>query len=72
MNVSSKCWPQGAAQINVSSKSWSQGVAVMNMSSKCWSQSTASGRVGGGEFCTSIFLIESQCMEQRRSCFTHC
>ena len=57
MNVSSRCWPQGAALMNVSSKCWPQGVALMNVSSKCWGQSTASGRVGGGESCTSIFLI---------------
>ena len=25
MNVSSKCWPQGAALMNVSSKCWPQG-----------------------------------------------
>ena len=57
MNVSSKCWLQGAALMNVSSKSWPQGAAVMNMSSECRGQSTARCRVGGGESCTSIFLI---------------
>ena len=35
MNVSSKCWPQGAALMNVSSKCWPQGAALMNVSSKC-------------------------------------
>ena len=30
MNVSSKCWPQGAALMNVSSKCWPQSAAVMN------------------------------------------
>ena len=38
MNVSSKCWPQGAALMNVSSKCWPQGAALMNVSSKCWPQ----------------------------------
>ena len=32
MNVSSKCWPQGAALMNVSSKCWPQGAALMNVS----------------------------------------
>ena len=31
MNVSSKCWPQGAALMNVSSKCWPQGAALMNV-----------------------------------------
>ena len=36
MNVSSKCWPQGAALMNVS-----KVAALMNVSSKCWPQSAA-------------------------------
>ena len=43
MNLSSKCWPQGAA--------------LMSVSSKCWPQGAARCRVGGGVSCTSIFLI---------------
>ena len=38
MNVSSKCWPQGADVMNMSSKCWLQDAALMNGPSKCWPQ----------------------------------
>ena len=36
INMSSKCWSQGAALMKESSECWPPGAVLMNVSSKCW------------------------------------